>query len=192
MGAYRKGVIVFGWLKKRPITSNPSQAHAELDDGPFRYDLNGRAIRPSFPGLTDPAKASIAQKHRAVSWAMEWTGNGGMPVTIEAIAAMIDDVLVGRKPKKSDPVAPVLSATLRALSLAAQDNRMARTASAFPWTEFRLGPQEHPCRLALDMSNQLILMAERPIIPLPGCDESECKCWLRQITKAEAAKRKTT
>ena len=179
---------MFGWLKqkgaKSPAPAEP-QPHVPLP----KHDENGRPIRPTIPGLSHAEKATTEQKLLALEWAREWSGHGSMPESAEDLLPHLDRVLGGRPMRGKDPLSPVVSGACRALSLAAQDNRAERVQKLLPWVELRLGPQEHHCQAAMQLANRLVPFVDRPHIPLPGCDEPICGCWLRQTTKAEADKR---
>lgn len=178
---------MLGWLKR----SKP--AASELESGPvatLALDKIGRPMRPRLHGFSNREDATTDQKLMALEWAKEWTGNSLLPIPVEDLLKAMEDSFTGRKRlKDNDPARPVVGHALRALSLSAQETRAERTKGAFPWVELRLGPQDHPCQAAEKLANQLIPFAMYPHIPLPECDEAECNCWLRQVTKAEAAKR---
>ena len=173
---------MFGWFRK------PSSSNAEPSTPTLRHDANGRAIRPDIPGLTIPEQASEAEKELAIEWALGWTGSRALDVRMSDLIALIDQGMTGRFPKTKDPAYRVVESAVRCLRSAAQDNRASRASKFLPWMQFRLGPQENPCRLARDLDRRLIPCADHPPIPLPGCDAEACKCWYRQLTNA-AAKR---
>lgn len=181
MGQHGKGVTMFGWFKKPPASSPEPPP-------PFRRDANGRAIRPDLPGLTIPEQASEAEKGLAVEWALDWTGSSALNISVSDLVTLVDQGMAGKALKARDPAYRVVASALRCLRSAAQDNRAARASKFLPWMQFRLGPQENPCRLARDLDRRLIPCADHPPIPLPGCDAEACKCWFEQLTNA-AAKR---
>ena len=91
-------------------------------------------------------------------------------------------------PRKAFAGRRTLDMALRAVRLAAQRNRSARSARALPFAVFELGPQETPCAAAQARSRQICLLEDLPAIPLKDCDQSDCKCRYRQIGRREAEK----
>lgn len=181
---------MFGWLKK---TVHVEQAAGDKapQNVTLMFDSNGRAVRPDMPGLQVPDEASDAQIGIAIAWARAWNSETEMFAGEVDLIAAVRQAMSGRPPKAKDPSRHIVSSACRCLHLAAQDNRAIRTMGAFPWVQFRLGPQERSCSFAISLTDQIIPFDDRPRLPLPGCNASECKCWLRQVTKAEAAKRKS-
>lgn len=179
---------MFGWLK-RPSATDLRAEDPSPPETPRVTAANGRPLRPRIRGLTNSIYATREQKLQALEWAKEWTGNCCAPVDIDDLLAPLDAAMAGKRSKTSDPSGPIVSGALRALNLSAQENRAERTQGAFPWIEFRLGPQEQPCQAARQLANRLIPFPDLPLIPVPECDERECKCWFRSVTKAEKFKR---
>lgn len=83
----------------------------------------------------------------------------------------------------------IYNANLRSARAAGQWERIQRTKGAFPFLEYRTGPSENhrPHHLA---KAGTILPVDSPFwdewMPPNGWG---CKCWVRQVTKAEAARR---
>lgn len=177
---------MFGWFKRPEPSAPQPSATTGTESG---RDKLGRPIRPRLRGFSNKEDATTAQRILALEWAKEWTGSGQLPTSTEQLLEPLASLMVGKRMKTKDPAYPVVSYAARALSLSAQETRAERTKGAFPWIELRLGPQEHPCDAARHRAGRVVPFADLPHIPLPECDEAECSCWFRQITKAEAAKR---
>lgn len=83
----------------------------------------------------------------------------------------------------------IYRANLRSARAAGQWERIERTKEAFPFIEYRLGPSEHH-RPHHEAKAGMILPVESPFwdewMPPNGWG---CKCWVRQVTKAEAKRR---
>lgn len=173
---------MFSWFKRSKLGS-----HQPLDTAKLQPDRDkiGRPLRPILLGFTDRQEATIQQRLLALQWAKEWTGNGLLTIPIEQLLEALANVLGGKPMKANDPAHPVISHAVRALALSAQETRAERTRDAFPWLELRLGAQEQPCNAAKRRVDQPVNWDEIPRIPLPDCDVSECKCWIRQVTKGE-------
>ncbi|MDQ7775170.1 MAG: phage minor head protein [Paracoccus aminovorans] len=83
----------------------------------------------------------------------------------------------------------IYNANIRSARAAGQWERIQRTKGAFPFLEYRTGPSENhrPHHLA---KAGMILPVDSPFwdewMPPNGWG---CKCWVRQVTKAEAARR---
>lgn len=168
---------MFGWLK-RDQPRQPSKRPS--------LDQNGRAVRPTVPGLFNVEDATVADKRLMISWAAAWTRcEAVLRSETRDVVALFDAHSVGKRLKKADPAMNLIDVAARGLRAAAKDNRARQTAKLLPFSELRLGPQADPCKMA--RSSAGIIMAERPLIPLPGCDVAECKCWVRQLTKTAAA-----
>lgn len=177
---------MFGWFKaSNPRPSAVAEQH-------LARDKIGRPIRPRLQGFSNREDASSDQRLLALQWAKEWTGNALLPIPTGQLLEALANVLGGKPMKPKDPAYAVVSHAAKALSLSAQEARAERTKGAFPWVELRLGPQAHPCPAAKRRAGRLVPFTDMPHIPLAECDEAECKCWFRQITKAEAAKRDLT
>lgn len=177
---------MFSWFKR----SNPAFPKPTVEAG-GQPDLDkiARPLRPGLKGFSNQEEASTRQRLLALQWAKEWTGNALLPIPTEQLLEPLENALSGKLMKAKDPAHPVVSHAARALSLSAQETRAERTKDAFPWIELRLGPQEHPCQAAKQRAGRIVPFSKLPHIPLPECDEAECMCWFRQVTKAEASKR---
>jgi hypothetical protein len=83
----------------------------------------------------------------------------------------------------------IYDANLRSARAAGQWERIERTQAAFPFLEYRLGPSEKHRPHHEDKAG-LILPVDAPFwdewMPPNGWG---CKCWVRQVTKAEAGRR---
>ena len=182
---------MFGWIKRKG--AKPSPQREQRPDA----DVNGRAILPELLGFDHSEGATDAQKMMALRWAASWCGYRG-EVT-EAWLHGLANTLRGIREKgvrkgEFEEEKRVLQTATRALRWEAQRARAETTKSAFPWAQFRLGPADItdpldcPCKLALTMDKQIMPWSAFPVLPMPGCDAHTCKCWFRQVTKAEAAK----
>jgi hypothetical protein len=83
----------------------------------------------------------------------------------------------------------IYNANLRTARAAGQWERIERTKGAFPFLEYRTGPSEQHRPHHLDKAG-MILPVDSPFwdewMPPNGWG---CKCWVRQVTKAEATRR---
>ncbi len=83
----------------------------------------------------------------------------------------------------------IYNANLRSARAAGQWERIERTKKLLPYLEYRLGPSENH-RPAHEAKQGLILPVDDPFwdewMPPNGWG---CKCWVRQITRAEAERR---
>lgn len=182
---------MFGWLK-RALAPVPYQQAKRPD-----IDMNGRAVTPELLGFVHPEEATDAQKMTALRWAASWCGYRGE--VNEAWLHGLANTLRGIREKgvrkgEFEEEKRVLRTATRALRLEAQRARTERTCGAFPYSQFRLGPADMsdpldcPCKLALEMEKRIMPWNHFPVLPMPGCDAYVCKCWFRQVTKAEADK----
>lgn len=182
---------MFGWLKREKASAQAPQI-----DRP-KTDQNGRAILPDLALVRRVDADYGPQAMLALQWASDWCEYQG-EVTKEWLPRL-EDVLAGRREKgikkgEREDEARVVKMAARALRLEDQRLKAERTKGAFPWAQFRLGPVDMgnkfdcPCKLALAMDKQITPWNAFPVLPLPGCDAHVCKCWFRQVTKAEAAK----
>lgn len=155
---------------------------------PFKADDRQRPLRPAIQGLFTPEAADATQKQLALSWAHQWLCLGEQTSPANLLPDL-DAAISGKLKLRDTPDHAVLRTAVRALQSAAAENRANRTAGAFPWRELRLGPQLDCCQSASDIAGKLIPTNQFLSIPLPGCDAGECKCWFRQVTKAEHQRR---
>lgn len=112
----------------------------------------------------------------------DWWGKREMtdPLTGEVIEAQLGS------PRR---LRTIYNANLRSARAAGQWERIERTKGAFPFLEYRTGPSEQHRPHHLDKAG-MILPVDSPFwdewMPPNGWG---CKCWVRQVTKAEATRR---
>ncbi|PTE15941.1 phage minor head protein [Pseudogemmobacter blasticus] len=112
----------------------------------------------------------------------DWWGRREMedPLTGEIVDAQLGS------PRR---LKTIYDANLRSARAAGQWERIERTKAAFPFLEYRLGPSETHRPHHADKAG-MILPVDSPFweewMPPNGWG---CKCWVRQVTKAEAGRR---
>lgn len=112
----------------------------------------------------------------------DWWGKREMtdPLTGEVIEAQLGS------PRR---LRTIYNANLRSARAAGQWERIERTKGAFPFLEYRTGPSDQHRPHHLDKAG-MILPVDSPFwdewMPPNGWG---CKCWVRQVTKAEATRR---
>ncbi len=125
---------------------------------------------------------SFRKSWRANPRLADWWGRKAMedPLTGEVVEAQLGS------PRR---LRTIYDANLRSARAAGQWERIERTQAAFPFLEYRLGPSEKH-RLHHEDKAGLILPVDDPFwdewMPPNGWG---CKCWVRQVTKAEAGRR---
>lgn len=83
----------------------------------------------------------------------------------------------------------IYRANLRSARAAGQWERIERTAEAFPYLEYRLGPSEHHRPHHADKAGMILPVTSAfwdEWMPPNGWG---CKCWVRQVTRREAERR---
>jgi hypothetical protein len=125
---------------------------------------------------------SFQKSWRANPRLADWWGRKAMedPLTGEVVEAQLGS------PRR---LRTIYDANLRSARAAGQWERIERTQAAFPFLEYRLGPSEKHRPHHEDKAG-LILPVDAPFwdewMPPNGWG---CKCWVRQVTKAEAGRR---
>ena len=126
--------------------------------------------------------ATFKRNFRANPALTQWWGKREMidPVTGEQIEAQLGS------PRR---LRTIYNANLRSARAAGQWERIERTKAAFPFLEYRLGPSERH-RIHHEAKAGMILPVDSPFwdewMPPNGWG---CKCWVRQVTRSEAARR---
>lgn len=172
---------MLSWFRRKPAQTSAPEEQFEVDE-------NGRSIAPRFPGLSIPGEATLDQRRTALRWSMAWNRHDGGLTDAEALETLAK-AMIGTIRWKDIPSHRVVAMAARALRSGANYNRAQRCAALLPWVQFRLGPQEKPCRVAVVLDGQFIAQSEHPQIPLPGCEADQCRCWLKSVTKAERDKK---
>ncbi|SUZ33912.1 hypothetical protein ROE7235_03693 [Roseibaca ekhonensis] len=167
---------MFGWQKKEKSAEDRSLPEIEIGS-------DGRPRPPHFSGLMNDLYATRSQRMAAIEWAIRWRKVEAL--TPEDLIGDLDQLLSGHALKKKHPHRMTISMAKRALNLSAQRNRMHRSKRALPWAEFRVGPEECSCRVALEKDKLVRAVEQGHEIPLVGCDRMECLCWTRQLTSAQ-------
>lgn len=161
--------------RKKPERKPPSPAQGLLHIG-----ADGRPRPPRFEGLFNPDNATQSQRLACIEWAIAWTKT--TDVSASALMALFEDAYTGKYISKKTPGRAALFMAMRALRFAGHRNRMERTARSLPWAQFRLGPQETPCSCAAALDKTTVTVRPGFDIPLVGCDQVECMCWVQQLT----------
>ena len=147
-----------------------------------------RPVPPHFEGLCNPAEATDRQLIAALKWAHDWTREP--EADPKSLAPRLRTLLSGAAfPRKDFEGRGVLRMALRIIQLSAQRNRAARTARLMPLAVFEVGPQQSPCLAAQEMDRKVLQIDEFPPIPLCACDQTECLCRFRQLTRQEMSER---
>lgn len=126
--------------------------------------------------------ATFKKNFRANPALAQWWGKREMidPVTGELVEAQLGS------PRR---LRTIYNANLRSARAAGQWERIERTKAAFPFLEYRLGPSERH-RIHHEAKAGMILPVDSPFwdewMPPNGWG---CKCWVRQVTRREAARR---
>lgn len=168
-----------GATAPEPFSGSSSDAAPRLE-----YDDNGRALRPRIPGLQNACDATDLDRRSATAWARAWCD---LP---DANADIVNDVLEklikgGAAPRKDTPENRLAQMAMRALYLAAEENRAAKVVRALPYLQLRTDVQDDPCVCSQALANRYISVSDFPRIPLPGCTSDRCKCWAKSVTKRE-------
>ena len=126
--------------------------------------------------------ARFQKNWRANPRLAEWWGKREMT---DPLTGEVKEVQLG-SPRR---LRTIYNANIRSARAAGQWERIQRTREAFPFLEYRTGPSERHRPHHLDKAG-LILPVDSPFwdewFPPNGWG---CKCWVRQVTRAEAARR---
>lgn len=128
---------------------------------------------------------TLQQFARDLKPTLEAKGWWGRKVTTDPVTGEEREVQLG-SPRR---LRAIYNANLRSARAAGQWERIERTKKLLPFLEYRLGPSENH-RPAHRAKEGLILPVDDPFwdewMPPNGWG---CKCWVRQITRAEAERR---
>jgi hypothetical protein len=169
----------FSWMDVEPEEHAVAFAVAKVAELDLLEAMRGEVQRALDEGLTF---GSFQKSWRANPRLAEWWGRKAMedPLTGAVVEAQLGS------PRR---LRTIYDANLRSARAAGQWERIERTQAAFPFLEYRLGPSEKHRPHHEDKAG-LILPVDDPFwdewMPPNGWG---CKCWVRQVTKAEAGRR---
>lgn len=169
----------FAWLDVEPEEHAVSFTVAKVMELDLLEAMRGEVQKVKDEGLPFDA---FVKSWRANPKLTDWWGKRQMedPLTGELVDAQLGS------PRR---LKTIYDANLRSARAAGQWERIERTKAAFPFLEYRLGPSEHHRPHHQDKAG-LILPVEAAFwdewMPPNGWG---CKCWVRQVTKAEAKRR---
>ena len=169
----------FSWLDVEPEEHAVAFAVAKVAELDLLEAMRGEVQRADDEGLTFE---SFQKSWRANPRLAGWWGRKAVedPLTGEVVEAQLGS------PRR---LRTIYDANLRSARAAGQWERIERTQDAFPYLEYRLGPSEQHRPHHQDKAG-LILPVGDPFwdewMPPNGWG---CKCWVRQVTKAEAGRR---
>jgi hypothetical protein len=169
----------FSWMDVEPEEHAVAFAVAKVAELDLLEAMRAEVQRALDEGLTFE---SFQKSWRANPRLADWWGRKAMedPLTGEVVEAQLGS------PRR---LRTIYDANLRTARAAGQWERIERTQEAFPYLEYRLGPSENHRPHHEDKAG-LILPVDDPFwdewMPPNGWG---CKCWVRQVTKAEAGRR---
>ena len=169
----------FSWKDVEPEEHAVAFAVAKVAELDLLEAMRAEVQRALDEGLTFE---SFRKSWRANPRLADWWGRKAMedPLTGEVVEAQLGS------PRR---LRTIYDANLRSARAAGQWERIERTQAAFPFLEYRLGPSEKHRPHHEDKAG-LILPVDDPFwdewMPPNGWG---CKCWVRQVTKAEAGRR---
>jgi len=169
----------FSWMDVEPEEHAVAFAVAKVAELDLLEAMRAEVQRALDEGLTFE---SFQKSWRANPRLADWWGRKAMedPLTGEVVEAQLGS------PRR---LRTIYDANLRSARAAGQWERIERTQAAFPFLEYRLGPSEKHRPHHEDKAG-LILPVDAPFwdewMPPNGWG---CKCWVRQVTKAEAGRR---
>ena len=169
----------FSWMDVEPEEHAVAFAVAKVAELDLLEAMRAEVQRALDEGLTFE---SFQKSWRANPRLADWWGRKAMedPLTGEVVEAQLGS------PRR---LRTIYDANLRSARAAGQWERIERTQAAFPFLEYRLGPSEKHRPHHEDKAG-LILPVDDPFwdewMPPNGWG---CKCWVRQVTKAEAGRR---
>jgi hypothetical protein len=169
----------FSWKDVEPEEHAVAFAVAKVAELDLLEAMRAEVQRALDEGLTFE---SFQKSWRANPRLAEWWGRKAVedPLTGAVVEAQLGS------PRR---LRTIYDANLRSARAAGQWERIERTQAAFPFLEYRLGPSEKHRPHHEDKAG-LILPVDAPFwdewMPPNGWG---CKCWVRQVTKAEAGRR---
>lgn len=169
----------FSWMDVEPEEHAVAFAVAKVAELDLLEAMRAEVQRALDEGLTFE---SFQKSWRANPRLADWWGRKAMedPLTGEVVEAQLGS------PRR---LRTIYDANLRSARAAGQWERIERTQAAFPFLEYRLGPSEKHRPHHEDKAG-LILPVDDAFwdewMPPNGWG---CKCWVRQVTKAEAGRR---
>jgi hypothetical protein len=169
----------FGFEDVEPEEHAVAFAVAKVMEIDLLEAMQGEILKALDEGLP---LATFQKSWRANPRLAEWWGKREMtdPLTGET-----KEVQLG-SPRR---LRTIYNANIRSARAAGQWERIERTKAAFPFLEYRTGPSEHHRPHHLDKAGLILPVASAfwdEWLPPNGWG---CKCWVRQVTKAEAARR---
>lgn len=169
----------FSWQDVEPEEHAVSFTVAKVMEMDLLEAMKAEVQRAQDEGL--PFKA-FEKSWRANPRLADWWGKREMT---DPLTGEVKEVQLG-SPRR---LRTIYNANIRSARAAGQWERIQRTKEAFPFLEYRTGPSERHRPHHLDKAG-LILPVDSPFwdewFPPNGWG---CKCWVRQVTKAEAARR---
>lgn len=169
----------FGWEDVEPEEHAVAFTVAKAMEFDLLDAMKGEVQKALDEGL--PFEA-FQKSWRANPKLADWWGKREM---VDPLTGETDLVQLG-SPRR---LRTIYNANIRSARAAGQWERIQRTKGAFPYLEYRIGPSESH-RPAHEAKAGLILPVDSAFwdewMPPNGWG---CKCWVRQVTKAEAARR---
>lgn len=169
----------FGWEDVEPEEHAVAFSVAKVMELDLLDAMRGEVQRALDEGQTFE---TFQKNWRSNPRLAQWWGRREMT---DPLTGEVKEVQLG-SPRR---LRTIYNANLRTARAAGQWERIERTRGAFPYLEYRIGPSENhrPHHAA---KAGAILPVDSPFwdewMPPNGWG---CKCWVRQITKAEAARR---
>lgn len=170
---------VFSWLDVEPEEHAVAFSVAKTAELDLLAAMKAEVQKALDEGLTFKSFQKSWMNRPALA---EWLGKRDYtdPLTGE-------EVEIKRSPARR--LKTIYDANLRSARAAGQWERIERTKGAMPFLEYRLGPSEQHRPHHADKEG-MILPVDSPFwdewMPPNGWG---CKCWVRQVTKAEAARK---
>lgn len=169
----------FSWKDVEPEEHAVSFAVAKVMELDLLEAMKAEVQRAMDEGLP---LAAFQKNWRANPRLADWWGKREMT---DPLTGEVKEVQLG-SPRR---LRTIYNANIRSARAAGQWERIQRTREAFPYLEYRTGPSERHRPHHLNKAG-LILPVDSPFwdewFPPNGWG---CKCWVRQVTKAEAARR---
>ncbi len=152
----------------------------------FEIGLNGRPRPPQFVHIMNDTDITERDIILALAWARQWT-NPSTDFPDETLRRAFGDLNAPR-PAKDENVANTIAAARKLLYSTGGRNRAKRTKTGLPYYELRIGDEAAVCSAATEIAGKLS-KEDVPVLPLDGCTEKRCYCWVRCITAREASMR---
>jgi hypothetical protein len=67
-----------------------------------------------------------------------------------------------------------------------------KAQAAIVFRAVELQPCTHPCEVAIAIAGKRFLAGEAPVLPLPGCRRSHCRCSYKKFDDRRASQRRDT